>query len=156
MAEKLEKSILYTYGIADLFFIMLVNMEMFYFTAFLTEYVQFSMSTALFTDTVTYGEWKTGKSIRAFTMALANFPIKIGILIRSAAITLGLAAIGFVSNTVPSPDVINGITSIMTLAPAAACILAAAVFYFGYKIEDKHVQQMQEEIAARAENFAHD
>jgi glucuronide carrier protein len=108
-----------------------------------------SMSTALFSDTVTYGEWKTGKSIRAFTMALANIPIKVGILIRSGAVLLGLAAIGFVSNATPSPSVIDGIISIMTLTPAAACILAAVTFYFGYKIEDRHVLQMQEEIAVR-------
>ena len=48
-----------------------------------------SMNTALFSDTVIYGEWKTGKNIRAFTMALLNFPIKMAVLIRSAVVTLG-------------------------------------------------------------------
>jgi len=109
-----------------------------------------SMSTGLFSDTVTYGEWKTGKNIRAFTMALANIPVKLSILIRSATVMLGLAAIGFVANAIPSARVVSGITSIMTLAPAAACMLAAAFFYFGYKIEDKHVIQMQDEIEAKA------
>jgi glucuronide carrier protein len=108
-----------------------------------------SMSTALFSDTVVYGEWKTGKNIRAFTMALLNFPIKLGILIRSAVVTFGLAAIGFASNAVPSLGVTDGIISIMTLIPAAACILAAAFFYFGYKIEEHQVLRMQEEIAAK-------
>ena len=108
-----------------------------------------SMSTALFSDTVIYGEWRTGKNIRAFTMALSNFPIKLSILIRSATVVLGLTAIGFVSNAAPPPRVVEGITSIMTLTPAAACMLAAVIFYFGYKIEDRHVLQMQSEIAAR-------
>jgi Na+/melibiose symporter-like transporter len=107
-----------------------------------------SMTTALFSDTVIYGEWKTGKNIRAFTMALLNFPTKLGILIRSATVTLGLAAIGFVANAPSSPRVVDGITSIMTLAPAGACILTAVIFYFGYKIEDQHVLRMQDEIAA--------
>src|SRR5512139_1209879 len=44
MAERLSKSLLYTYGIADMFFILMVNMEMFYFTAFLTDYAQFTMA----------------------------------------------------------------------------------------------------------------
>jgi Na+/melibiose symporter-like transporter len=108
-----------------------------------------SMSTGLYSDTVIYGEWKTGKNLRAFTMALSNLPIKLSILIRSATVTLGLTAIGFVANASPSPGVVDGITNIMTLTPAAACMLAAVIFYFGYKIEDRHVLAMGDEIAAR-------
>ena len=43
--EKLKKSILYTYGIGDMFFILMVSMELYYFAAFLTDYAQFSMKT---------------------------------------------------------------------------------------------------------------
>jgi Na+/melibiose symporter-like transporter len=107
------------------------------------------MTTALFSDTVIYGEWKTGKNIRAFTMALLNFPIKLGILVRSAVVTLGLTAIGYVANSVPGPSVINGISYIMTLSPAVLCLLAALVFYYGYRIEDQQVLRMQDEISAR-------
>ncbi len=110
-----------------------------------------AMSTGLFADTVIYGEWKTGKNIRAFTMSLSNVTIKLSILIRSITIMFGLAAIGFVSNAAPSPRVVGGLTSMMTLIPAAACLLAAVIFYAGYKIEDRHVLQMQDEIAARTE-----
>ncbi len=108
-----------------------------------------SMSTALFADTVIYGEWKTEKNIRAFTMALLNFPIKLGILVRSAVVTLGLMAIGYVANAVPGQGVVDGISYIMTLSPAAASVLAALVFYFGYRIEDQQVLQMQDEILIR-------
>ena len=108
-----------------------------------------SMNTALFSDTVVYGEWKTGKNIRAFTMALMNFPIKIGVLIRSAVVTGGLTAIGFVANTTPTSRVIEGITSIMTLTPAAGYAIAVVIFFFGYRINEAQVLKMQEEIAAR-------
>ncbi len=37
----------------------------------------------------------------------------------------------------------------MTLTPAAAYAIAAVIFYFGYRIEEKDVVQMQEEIAAK-------
>jgi glycoside/pentoside/hexuronide:cation symporter, GPH family len=107
-----------------------------------------SMNTALFADTVVYGEWKTGRNIRAFTMALMNLPIKVGILLRSGIVTIGLISIGFVANATPTPQVINGISSIMTLTPAAAYGIAALIFFFGYRIEEKHVMQMQEEINA--------
>jgi GPH family glycoside/pentoside/hexuronide:cation symporter len=108
-----------------------------------------SMSTALFSDTVIYGEWKSGRNIRAFIMSVFNVPIKIGVFIRSGVISIGLVAIGYVANTPPTPEVVNGIRSIMMFAPAASCILAAAIFYFGYKIEDRQVLQMQEEIDQR-------
>jgi sugar (glycoside-pentoside-hexuronide) transporter len=108
-----------------------------------------SMNTALFADTVVYGEWKTGQNIRAFTMGLMNFPIKIGVLIRSGVMAGGLMAIGFVANADPTPSVIEGISSIMALTPAAAYGIAAIIFYFGYSLEDKDIVQMQEEIKAR-------
>ena len=43
--EKLKKSLLYTYGVGDMFFVLMVCMEMYYFTAFLTDYAQFSIKT---------------------------------------------------------------------------------------------------------------
>jgi Na+/melibiose symporter-like transporter len=113
-----------------------------------------SVNTALFSDTVIYGEWKTGKNIRAFTMALLNFPIKLAILVRSAVVTLGLAAIGFIANAVPAPGVVDGISSIMIFTPAVTCMVAALTFYYGYKIDDQQVLRMQNEIAARKEHRA--
>ena len=110
--------------------------------------VSSSMSTALFSDTVVYGEWKTGKNIRAFTMALQTFPIKVGVFIRSGVITFGLMAIGFVANTEPTARVVDGISSIMSFTPAIACIISAGIFYFGYRIEDKRIQQMEKELSA--------
>lgn len=107
-----------------------------------------SVNTALFADTVVYGEWKTGRNIRAFTMALMNLPIKVGVLIRNAIVTAGLMAIGFVANAKPTPQVTEGISSIMTFIPAATYAIAAAIFFFGYRIEEAHVVKMQEEIIA--------
>jgi Na+/melibiose symporter-like transporter len=107
------------------------------------------MNTALYSDTVIYGEWKTGKNIRAFIMALLVLPIKTGVFIRSAIIAVGLTAIGFAANQDPTPEVVSGIRAIMTFAPAAACAIAAIIFSLGYRIEDKNVLKMQDEIAAR-------
>jgi predicted MFS family arabinose efflux permease len=42
--QRLSKSLLYTYCIADMFFLLMVSIEMFYFAAFLTDYAQFSMT----------------------------------------------------------------------------------------------------------------
>jgi Na+/melibiose symporter-like transporter len=108
-----------------------------------------SMNTALFVDTAVYGEWKTGKNIQAFTMSLLVLPIKLGLLIQSGVISVGFITIGFVANTTPTTEVVNGINSIMIYSPAIAAALTAVIFYFGYRIDEKQVQKMQEEIAAR-------
>jgi len=108
-----------------------------------------AMSTALFADTGVYGEWKTGKSIQGFIMALLTLSIKLGSLVRAGILGLGLIVIGFVADAVPTENVVNGISSIMIFSPAVASAIAAATFYFGYKIEDKDIVRMQEEIAAR-------
>jgi Na+/melibiose symporter-like transporter len=66
-----------------------------------------------------------------------------------AVLGLGLIAIGFVSNMDPLPEVVDGIRAIMLFVPAAACALAAGIFYFGYKLEDGRIRHMQEEISER-------
>ena len=64
-------------------------------------------------------------------------------------------AIGYVANAIPGPGVIDGIRYIMTLSPAASCLIAALVFYYGYRIEDQQVIRMQDDISARKEALKH-
>jgi Na+/melibiose symporter-like transporter len=71
--------------------------------------------------------------------AASNTAIKLNILIRSVTIMLGLTAIGFVSNAIPSPKAIIGITSIMTLVPAVACLLAAVIYYAGSMLSQRSI-----------------
>jgi len=108
------------------------------------------MTTALYSDTVVYGEWKTGKNIRAFTMSLQNVAVKLGILIRTAVVTFGLGAIGYMANADPSPHVQSGIASLMSFSPAVVCFIAVIIFYFGYRIHDSETAKMREEIDARS------
>jgi len=108
-----------------------------------------AMSTALFSDTAIYGEWKTGRDIRAFIMSVCNVPIKVGVFIRSAVLSLGLISIGFVANEPATAKAMDGIRFIMMFAPAAACVLAAGIFYFGFRIEDARIAAMQEAITHR-------
>ena len=107
-----------------------------------------AMNTALFADTVVYGEWKSGKNIQAFIMSLVMLPVKFGLLIRSAIIAVGLMAIGYIAGTTPAQEVVNGISAIMIYAPAVTSIIAAAIFYLGYRMDEKDILRMQDEIAA--------
>ena len=108
------------------------------------------LNTALYSDTVVYGEWKTGKNIRAFTMSLQNVAIKLSVIIRVSVLTFGLGAIGYIANADPSPRVVAGIASLMSFSPATVCFISAIVFFFGYKIQDSETAKMREEIEARS------
>jgi len=108
-----------------------------------------SMSSVLFSDTVVYGEWKTGRNNRAFIMSLQSLTIKLAIFIRAGVVALGLPAIGFKANALPMEGVVDGIRSIMIFAPAAACAVSALIFFLGYRIDEEKVLRMQDEIEAR-------
>ena len=108
-----------------------------------------SLSTVLFSDSVVYGEWKTGRNNRAFIMSLQSLTIKLAIFIRAGVLTLGLSAVGFEANAVPREGVVEGIRYIMIFAPAAACAISALVFFLGYRIDEEKVLRMQDEIEAR-------
>ena len=107
------------------------------------------MNTALFSDTVVYGEWKNGKNIRAFTMALLNLPVKLSVILRSAVVTTGLIVIGYIANADPTPEVVGGIKSLIAFSNAVACLLGAVIFFLGYKLKDADIVKMQAELAKR-------
>ncbi len=109
-----------------------------------------AMIGALFVDTSVYGEWKTGKNILGFTMSLIMLPIKFGLLIGRNVIFVGLGIIGFVVGAeVQAPEVADGISAIMIYTSAISSILAAIIFYLGYRLKEEDIVKMQEEIAAR-------
>jgi Na+/melibiose symporter-like transporter len=134
----------YFLGITSLLFSLLIGLGAMFLA------MASGMNTALYSDTVIYGEWKTGKNIRAFTMSLQNVAVKLGIIIRVAVVTLGLGAIGYVANADPSEAVRSGIASLMSFSPAAVCFIAATTFFFGYKIQDSEAAKMHAEIEARS------
>lgn len=109
-----------------------------------------AMTAALFVDTSVYGEWKTGKNILGFTMSMMMMPLKLGILAGRGILISGLSIIGYVIGAeTQTIEVVNGISNIMIYTSAITCILAAIIFYLGYRIGEKDIVKMQEEIAAR-------
>ncbi len=44
MAERLNRSVLYTFGVGDLCFSLMISMEVYFFAAFLTDFAQFSLT----------------------------------------------------------------------------------------------------------------
>jgi len=119
------------------------------FIAYLGYGMPDALGVVMYSNTVDYGEWKTGKNARGFIMSLINFPIKVAILVRSVIITGVLAGAGYVANMKATPILVESIKNGLTLVPAVIMLVALIFIIFLYKITPQKQAQMQKEIAAR-------
>ena len=121
---------------------------------FVNFFMQISMSTltAMFTDTVVYYEWKTGKDARGFIMSMLNVPIKVGALLRGVVLSAGLATAGYVAEQATyTAETIKGVSAVMNLYPAACLAACVVIIGIGYRLSDKKIQLMTGEIESRKE-----
>ena len=119
------------------------------FIAYLGYGIPDALGVAMYSSTVEYGEWKTGKNARGFIMSLISFPIKIAIFLRSVIITAVLVGAGYVANMQPTAQLISGIKNGMALIPAIIMIVGLIFIVLLYKITPESLEKMQEEIKAR-------
>lgn len=159
IAIKLGKKKTYIYGILALVLCLVMAKFMgttsWMFTIIISAGIFFlristTVTTALYSDTVVYGEYKTKINTRGFIMSLVGLPIKVGVFIRSFILTTGLAAIGFVADGAVTDKVVNGISNFMTLLPALIALLCVVILFVGFKINESNVISMQEEISKRS------
>lgn len=118
------------------------------FIAYLGYAMPDALGVAMYSATVDYGEWKTGKNARGFIMSLISFPIKSAILVRSVIITAVLAGAGYVANMEPTPELARGIINGISLVPALIMLFGLVFIVLLYKITPRSLAQMQKEIAA--------
>lgn len=106
----------------------------------------YSVNTALYSDTVVYGEYKTGVNTRGFIMSLLTVPIKVSMIVKGFALSTGLALIGYVADGPIVDSVVSGINNFMTLAPAAIAVLCVLLFVTCFKLSDSEVESMEQAI----------
>lgn len=119
------------------------------FVAYLGYGMPDALNIAMYSATVDYGEWKTGKNARGFIMSLINFPIKTAIFIRSVVITGILVSAGYVADMQPTPELIQGIKNGIALVPSLFLVLGLIITLVLYRITPEKLKTMQQEIAAR-------
>jgi sugar (Glycoside-Pentoside-Hexuronide) transporter len=119
------------------------------FVAYLGYGIPDALGVAMYSSTVEYGEWKTGKNARGFIMSLISFPIKIAVFLRSVIITAILVGAGYVANMKPTAELIAGIKNGIALIPAVIMIVGLIFIVALYKITPSNLEKMQKEIVAR-------
>ncbi len=119
------------------------------FVAYLGYGMPDALGVAMYSATVDYGEWRTGKNARGFIMSLISFPIKTAIFVRSVVITGVLVSAGYVADMAATPELIQGIKNGIALVPALFIGVGLLIIIMLYRITPEKLKDMQQEIAAR-------
>jgi sugar (glycoside-pentoside-hexuronide) transporter len=123
------------------------------FVAYLGYGMPDALGVAMYSATVDYGEWKTGKNARGFIMSLISFPIKTAIFVRSVVITSVLVSAGYVADMAPTPELITGIKNGIALVPALFIAAGLVIIVLLYRITPQKHTEMQAEIRARQQGL---
>ena len=100
-------------------------------------------------NAIAYGEWRDGKTAKAFIMSTFQWCPKIANAVAGALTGFGLAAIGFVSGMEASAELAQGMINIICLIPAVAFAIAFVAFFFGYRLNSKKMGQIAADLAER-------
>lgn len=115
--------------------------------------VAYSLTPALYADTIIFSEWKTGKNATGWISGLQNVPLKLGVLARGIVVPACLAIANFDADKVDLANVPVDLQKAICLAfmivPAVALVVAGLLLLFGFRLTKEKVVQYQDEIAAR-------
>ncbi len=103
---------------------------------------------AMYTDAADYSEWKTGRRATGLVMSASTMAQKFGWTIGGALAGWLLAAFGFKANVEQAEGALTGIQLMMSLIPAAGSVLAA-IFMLFYKLDEKFLGEVEEELKLR-------
>ena len=108
--------------------------------------VAYSISPALYADTVVYTTHKTGKNAAGWIMGLQNLPLKVGVFMRGTIVAACLAAVNWQAGEVLEGTARQGMTIALGLVPAILCAVGAVLLVFGYKLTREKIAACQAEI----------
>jgi len=107
---------------------------------------------ALYSDVVTYGEWKTGRNAVSFIMGLMNISLKTAIVSRSIVIPFVLATAGFVAGANPataSMELRDAVNNVFMFIPGVLALAGGVIMALGYRLTREKLTQYQAEIDER-------
>jgi GPH family glycoside/pentoside/hexuronide:cation symporter/probable glucitol transport protein GutA len=130
----------YFIGYGNLYIVMAVHALIGFFTA-----IPMVISTTIFADAVTYGEWKSGKRVEGTIFSFRTLSGKISNAVGPFIFGLVLVGSGYVANTQQSMEALDGLQFTITIVPAIMIALCIIPLIF-YKLTDKKMDELQQEI----------
>ena len=110
-----------------------------------------AMMWSMYADTADYSEWKNGRRATGLIYSSANFAQKFGWSIGGAIAGYLLAYFGFVANAPATSDTEKGVRILFSIMPAIWSLIAVLALFF-YKLDEKKVIEINEELAALKAN----
>jgi glycoside/pentoside/hexuronide:cation symporter, GPH family len=107
-----------------------------------------ALTWALYGDVADYGEWKFGRRSTGLVYSASLFAIKSGVVLAGFLLPLFLKEFGFVANVAQTATAVLGITLAFSLVPGL-CGLLNAVALLAYPLNQKHVDEIERDLAAR-------
>jgi GPH family glycoside/pentoside/hexuronide:cation symporter len=101
---------------------------------------------AFVSDTIDYGEWKTGNRREGITYSAFNFSRKLAQSLAGFASGLGLSLIGYIPNAQQTIATLTGIKGLLLLYPAVALVIAGLVLGILYTLSDKKFEEIVEDL----------
>jgi Na+/melibiose symporter-like transporter len=108
---------------------------------------------AMYADTVDYSEWKYGRRATGLIFSAATFSQKFGMALGGGLAGWLLAKFDFQPNVAQSPETLTGIRLMMSYIPVAGTVVAVIAAFF-YELDDKTMERIEKELAARKANRA--
>ncbi|MDD3403492.1 MAG: glycoside-pentoside-hexuronide (GPH):cation symporter [Hespellia sp.] len=112
-----------------------------------------SISYGIMCDAIDYGDWKFGIREEALASSLMSFGVKLSTALIGSVGVLLLAATGYVANAEQTAGAVAGINAIVNLIPAVITVIAMIPMFF-YKLDNKTMEKIQGELAARKGDVA--
>jgi GPH family glycoside/pentoside/hexuronide:cation symporter len=106
---------------------------------------------AMIADVADLGELRTGRRATAMTFAATVFALKLGLSVGGALSGWLLTEYGYVANAEQTPQALEGIRLMMSLFPAMAFVIGAAILW-SYEIDLSAERSLGGELAARRAN----
>lgn len=103
----------------------------------------------MYADTADYSEWKTGRRATGLIFSASIMSNKLGWAFGSMIAAFILASTGFVANTVQNAGTLFGLRAMMSVIPILAGVLALLLLLFFYKLDEKTMKNVQEELNQR-------
>lgn len=110
--------------------------------------IAYGLTSNLYAMCGAYSEYKTGKNTRGVIMAFSSLSIKLGIAIRGVLIAYVLGAIQYSPTATITAAAQSGIKTLYIVVPVVVLVISLIPLFF-FKLDDKEVIRMEEEIKAR-------
>lgn len=105
---------------------------------------------AMYADVADFSEWKTGRRATGLIFSASTMAQKVGWAIGGVITMVILDMANYDPNAVEqTPTAISGIIHLISTIPAAVSILCAVLVVF-YKLDDKKIKTIQDELAANS------